>query len=96
MKVKDAEWVKLYLDNSPESEKAKEVLTEKGILFGERRWRGDFSVQATILGKGEMGDKKLVVSTTLSPPILEVYFGPGKYLVLGGFDRISEGIESEW
>ena len=95
MEIKDAEWVKLYVDDSEDSERAKEALTKKGILFGERKRRGDFPVSTTIRGKGTMDDKKLGASTTLSPPVLEVYFSPGKILWLGGLEKILEGIESE-
>lgn len=98
MRIEDERvgWRKLYIDAGEESQKAKDLLVEKGILFGEIKWARDFPANATIRGEGPLGDKKLGASTALSPPVLEVYFGPGKYLVLGGFNRIQEGIESEW
>ena len=94
MKIKDAERIKLFVDNGGESTRAIEALTNKRIPFGERRWNREFPVNTTIRGKGQFGEKKLGASTVLSPPVLEVYFGPGNILWLEGLERILASLDS--
>jgi len=92
-KIEDAEWVKFYGNEGEESKKVRALLEEKMISFGERKHTGDFPVNVTIRGKES---RNLGAATSFPPPVIEVYLGPGKYLVFQGFDAILEGIESEW